>query len=236
MQKTLVFSIALNGYSVLFQDCLNSQIRYCQKFGYKYSLIKKLPYALSNADAAWLKLYLLREATKLGYKWIAFIDADCEIREHSPDFRQIMVNSNPKASIFMAQGFSGRINSGVIFLKNAEAAISFLSEVIKHRYEDVPEEDRALYENGHVIHFGRNNPQVQIIDNKMWNNNYDYNKESYIQHHSGGILRQQYLKDHKLRSIIYLWYKRWKIIKGNNMEWEQKKHEILKGIVIQNFS
>ncbi len=236
MQNTLVFSIALNGYSFLFKNCIESQKKYCRKFGYNYSLVQKTPYALTNEDSAWLKLYLLREAIAMDFKWIAFIDADCEIRNHAPDFRQFMVNSHPSASIFMAKGFSGRINSGVIFLKNGSPALNFLNQVINHRYEKVPNEDQALYENGHVIHFGKNNPDVQIIDPSLWNNNFELREDSYIQHYSGGILREKYLKEHHLRTFIYRLYKRFKIFKGNEVAWENKKLEILKKLIIQNFS
>ena len=195
MQKTLVFSIALNGYSHLFKECIESQKKYCQKFDFHYSLIKKTPYPLTNTDSAWLKLYLMSEAAKMDFEWILFIDADCEIREHCPDFRKFMAQSNSKASIFMAHGFSGRINSGVIFLKNTLPAVSFLNKIIKHRYDEVPADDKALYENGHVIHFGKNNPDVEIISNRLWNNNIEFDEKSYIQHYSGGILRNNILKN-----------------------------------------
>ena len=236
MQDTLVFSIALNGYSFLFKNCLESQKKYCQKFDFQYSIIEKTPYHLTNTDTAWLKLYLLREALNLEFQWIAFIDADCEIRENCPDFRKFLLRSNPLASIFLANGFSGRINSGVIFIKNKPETLSFLNLVIEHRYKEVPDEDKALYENGHIIHFGKNEPNIQIIDNNLWNNNYELNNDSFIQHYSGGILRQKYLNKNKNRAFIFNLQKRLLAFGSNKVDWELKKEEILKKIIIQNFA
>lgn len=197
MQKKdiLVFSIALEGYSSLFKSCLESQKRYCSQWGYKYVLIDKAPHKLMPTQAAWLKLYLLRTALKSGYKWVAFFDADCEIRPHTPSFIQKMSKFDNHKSIFLAYGFTGRINSGVIFLKNTSSSYTYLNEVIENLHREVPPEDKALYENGHMIHYAKGKPSVQIIEHSLWNNNRAYNKESYVQHYSGGILRNNYLEN-----------------------------------------
>ncbi|MDX1699730.1 MAG: hypothetical protein R3250_03880 [Melioribacteraceae bacterium] len=236
MQNTLVFTIALNGYSQLFKNCIESQKKYCQKFDYKYSIVKKTPPPLSNTDSAWLKLYLIREALKMDFEWIAFIDADCQIRLHTPDFRQYVTNLNSKASIFMAQGFSGRINSGVILIKNTSSALNFLNLVLDNRYKEIPAEDEALYENGHVIHYGKDNPYVEIIPNRLWNNNIEFNKESYIQHYSGGILRSHYLKKHRIKALLHRYQKRFNFNNTDTVDWENKRPEILNEIITQNFS
>lgn len=188
----LVFSIALEGYSKLFQSCIDSQKEYCSRYGFKYILVDQAPRNLQRAEAAWLKIFLLRSALKCDYNWIAFIDADCEIRKHAPTFIQEFDKYKDK-SIFLAPGFSGRINSGVIFLKNTEEAIGYLEKVIKNGDQEVPYEDKALYENGHMIHYGKNHPYVQLIEAVKWNNNFNLDQNSYIQHYSGGILRKQYL-------------------------------------------
>lgn len=188
----LVFSIALEGYSKLFQSCIDSQREYCSRYGFKYILVDQAPRKLQRAEAAWLKIFLLRSALKCDYNWIAFIDADCEIRKHAPSFIQEFEKFKDK-SIFLAPGFSGRINSGVIFLKNTEEAIGYLEKVIKNGDYEVPNEDKALYENGHMIHYGKNHPYVQLIEAVKWNNNFHLDQNSYFQHYSGGILREQYL-------------------------------------------
>jgi hypothetical protein len=210
-EKVLVFSIALEGYSLLFRDCIKSHREYCDKFGLEYVLVNKSERKLLPIEAAWLKIFLLRAALQSNkYSWVAFIDADCEIRNFAPlfinDFKKYSINKY----IFMAHGFSGRINSGVIFIKNNLESLKFLNTVISNGDIQVPKEDDALYENGHMIHFGKNNPIVQIIEAEKWNNNHNININSSIQHYSGGILREQYLKLHPYRKSIYFIRKRLK--------------------------
>lgn len=188
-KETLVFSIALEGYSKLFESCIQTQRNYCSRWGFTYLLVDEAPRRLLPAEAAWLKLFLLKAALDNEYKWIAFIDADCEIRDHTPSFIEEMAKFQDHKSIFMGSGFSGRINSGVIFMKNSAEALGFLEKVIKNGDEGVPDEDKALYENGHIIHYGKGNPHVQIIDSQKWNNNTSFDKTSYIQHYSGRKLR-----------------------------------------------
>lgn len=200
----LVFSIALEGYSGLFRSCIKTQQDYCARFNFDYVLIDKSPRPLLPTEAAWLKLFLLRAALECDYKWIAFIDADCEVRLHTPSFIQDLEQFNNSKSIFMAHGFSGRINSGVIMMKNSKKAFDYLEEVIQNGDSPVSQEDQALYENGHMIHYGKNNPNVQIIESVKWNNNISLNENSYIQHYSGGKLRMKYLKAHQLSKYIYL--------------------------------
>ncbi len=210
-EKVLVFSIALEGYSQLFKNCITSQRKYCKKFGLDYVLVNKSPRKLLPTEAAWLKVFLLREAllTKK-YSWIAFIDADCEIRDFSPLFINDLKKYEDHKSVFMAHGFSGRINSGVILVKNTPEALVYLNNVINHGDSPVPKEDEALYENGHMIHFGKTNPIVQILESVKWNNNQTIDEKSFIQHYSGGILREQYLKKHPFRKCFYKIKKRLK--------------------------
>lgn len=207
-KKILVFSIALEGYSNLFKDCIRSQKEYCKKYGFNYILINKAPRNLLPKEAAWLKLFLLQAALKCDYEWIAFIDADCEIRTHTPSFVNVLQKYKKEKSVFMAHGFSGRINSGVIFMRNSRESIYYLELVINNGDQEVPMEDKALYENGHMIHYGKNNPYVQIIEAEKWNNNFCLLEDSYIQHYSGGILREKYLKERPISKLRYKTFKR----------------------------
>lgn len=206
-----MFTIALNGYAELFTSCIKTHKSYCNQFGLKHQKIDHTPKLFSADDSAWLKIILLREALKCDYEWIAFIDADCQIRKHMPDFRSSMNKLDPDASIYMAHGFSGRINSGVIFIKNTAESKDYLDKVIINRNNPVPEEDKAPFENGHMITYGKNNPSVKIIDNYVWNNNVTFDPESYIQHYSGGILRPLYLKEQPIANMIYQIRKKWKM-------------------------
>lgn len=206
-KNVLVFSIALEGYSGLFKPCINTQQEYCKKHGYRYILIDNTPRTLLPTEAAWLKIFLLREALKCNYEWLAFIDADCEVRPHTPSFPEELNRENSK-KIFMSHGFSGRINSGVIFMKNSREALSYLEKVIKNGDDPVAKEDQAIYENGHMIAYGKNNPNVEIIDAIKWNNNTELNDNSYIQHYSGGPLRRKYLEANSRRWFIFKQRKR----------------------------
>jgi hypothetical protein len=206
--KVLVFSIALEGYSGLFKPCIETQRAYCKAHGFTYILVDKSPRTLLPTEAAWLKIFLLREVLKAGYKWVAFIDADCEIRPHTPSFREYFEEYGTNQNIFLANGFSGRINSGVIFMKFSVEALDYLDTVIKNGDHPVSEEDKAPYENGHMIAYGKNNPNIHIIESKKWNNNSRPDKNSYIQHYSGGILRQLYLNEHKNLHFLFKQKKR----------------------------
>jgi hypothetical protein len=212
--NVLIFSIGLVGYDELFNSCISTQRSYSRRCGYEYVLVDRAPRSLSPAEAAWLKIVLMRSALRSGYRWVAFVDADCEIRPHAPCFTEEFQTFGDHKSIFMAHGFSGRINSGVIFLRNNEDSIRFLDNVLNSANEEVPPEDQAPYENGHMIMCGKNCRAVEIID-YMWNNNRALDENSYIQHYSGGILRGWYLEQraseprgkrspHKERSVILL--------------------------------
>lgn len=204
----LVFSIALQGYSSLFSNCIKTQRNYCSRFGYDYILVDRSPRPLLPAEAAWLKIFFLKEALKCKYKWIAFIDADCEVKGHAPSFVEELEKYGEQKKIFMSHGFSGRINSGVIFLKNSKGAMEYLERVIQNGDNEVGREDEAPYENGHMIKYGKNNPHVQIIDAVQWNNNFTLDHSSYIQHYSGGILREKYLQERPFTKSKYLFMRR----------------------------
>jgi hypothetical protein len=135
----------------------------------------------------------MQSALASGYRWVGFVDADCEIRGHAPCFTRHPDFSDGGKSLFLAPGRSGRINSGVMFARNGRASAEFFRAVLDHAEQDVPEEDRAPYENGHVIRFGKNNPHVHLLRHELWNNNSALDERSYIQHYSGRILRKWYV-------------------------------------------
>lgn len=215
-EKVLVFSIALGGYAELFGNCIKSQKSYCKRYDFQYISVKNSPIKLPPSEAAWLKLFLLRSALLKNFEWVSFLDADCFVRSHAPSFVEKFKNFDKPKSIFMAQGFSGRINSGVIFIRNTPEALAYLDEVIENKDNPVPKEDQAPFENGHMIKYGKNNPSVKIIDNRLWNNNIELDHGSYIQHYSGGKLRPLYLKKHPLASSIYRLKKKWKFSSRQN--------------------
>lgn len=189
---TLVFSIALGDYKELFSQCIKSQERYCENHGYTFVCVDSAPRDMKAEEAAWLKIVLLRYALTAGYRWVAFFDADCEVRHFTPAFHKAM-DTKPDGRVFMANGKSGRLNSGVIFAQSAPVTIRYFNKIIKWSKNEVPLEDTAPYENGHVIYFARQTDCVSVIDCKMWNNTVCISNKSYIQHYNGKEMRQWYL-------------------------------------------
>lgn len=190
--KVLVFSIALEGYEHLFRSCIQTHMDYCKLHQYEYVLVNQAPRRLCPSEAAWLKIPLMKAALEGGYEWVAFLDADCDVRSHTPRFSQYLNSLDKDKSIFMAPGLSGRLNSGVIFARRQSSSLAFLDTILMDVDDKVPPEDHAPYENGHIIHHGKNNPAIYMLEHQLWNNNSKLNRESYIQHYSGGPLRRWY--------------------------------------------
>ncbi|MDF2437018.1 MAG: hypothetical protein K0Q95_1394 [Bacteroidota bacterium] len=197
--KTLVFSIGMNWFYLIFKDCIRSHEEYCKRNGYEYRLIKNSYKDLSGDESAWLKIVLLINALEAGYENVFFIDADCLIREHAPPLDELIHEGK---DIYLASGFSGRINSGVIIVKNTKPALEFFYKVLNDCEVPVPKEDAAPFENGHMIHHGKNNSLIQIIPHDLWNNNSRIDPQSYIQHYSNGKLRDEYLASAKTRLLF----------------------------------
>ncbi len=193
MKNILFLSIATGGYKKIFESCINTHIEYCKKNGYHYTLIDQVPRKLSGAESSWIKLSLIKMALNKGYEWVAFIDADCDINVSMPLIEEYFENLDKTKSIFLAKGKSGRINAGVIFAKNTPEAYNFFENIINNADKQVPLEDRAPYENGHVIYYGKGDPNVCIIEHKLWNNNSEIDPKSYIQHYSSGVLRDWFV-------------------------------------------
>ncbi|WP_124391975.1 putative nucleotide-diphospho-sugar transferase [Rhodococcus wratislaviensis] len=141
--------------------------------------------------SAWLKVPLTLRALEMGYENVAYIDADCEVRADAPDFRTVLSDS-PHASVFMANGRSGRLNSGVMFVRNSAVSRRFYGRVMQSMTEKIPEKDRAglKYENGNIIYCAAGNTDVNIMDAR-WNNTSQPELQDFIRHYTGP-LRQEY--------------------------------------------
>jgi hypothetical protein len=188
--KGLVISVALRDFKTIFGGCLRTHKAYCDRHGYRYLLVDSLPTLLSPSDCSWLKIPLMIHALEAEWDWVMFVDADCEIRSSCPPLDHV---EQPAKSVFMAHGFSGRYNAGVIIARCSADSIDFLQAVWKHAEQPVPEGDRAPYENGHVIHFGKQNPAIGVLA-RTWNNNVAFERDSYIQHYSAGRLRNLFMR------------------------------------------
>ena len=114
MPKVLVFTLAAAGYDWLYHKNIRSHRSYAKRHAYNYSVVNKPRLTTLGLDVVWLKIYLLREALAADYDWLVCLDADTEIRECCPAIESL---EQAGKSIYLAEGYSGRFNSGVIILK-----------------------------------------------------------------------------------------------------------------------
>lgn len=174
----LVFCVALNGYKQIYQQCIDSHKRYAKQHGYQYLLVDH-PNGSITASV-WLKIPLLIQALDNGYDWVAFIDADCYVNPNTPAIQSL---EKKDKSLYMARGFSGNINSGVIFAKQCIRVRNLLQKIYDNCNHQFPETDWG--ENGHVIHYAQGWTGLSILDQR-WNNNTDPDLDDYIRHFSAG--------------------------------------------------
>lgn len=199
-QTVLVLSIGLSGYDRVFKRCVDSHRAYCRRHGYGYDIVTRVPGGATPPESSWLKVPLMLEALDRGYEWVAFFDSDCEVRPHTPPIPTLQ---QPGKSVYLAVGKSGRFNAGVIIVRNTPESRDYLRRVLAHAEQEVPAEDQAPYENGHVIHFARGNDAVGTLD-RTWNNNVELVPTDFVQHFSGGPLRPLYPTDRTGRLILGL--------------------------------
>ena len=92
MPKVLVFSLALNGYHVVFDRCIRSHREYASRHGYEYSCITSIPGDHpSPAEAARIKIPLILSRLEAGFDRVFFVDADAEIKPDCPAIESIAV-------------------------------------------------------------------------------------------------------------------------------------------------
>ncbi|HEY4366341.1 MAG TPA: hypothetical protein VGN07_03845 [Steroidobacteraceae bacterium] len=183
--STLIFTVAQNGYGVGYSQCVQSHAAYAKRVGAKYLPVVRPFRVKEPALSAWLKIPLMLHALRSGYEWVAFVDADCRIHSSAPDFRAV---EQPGRSVYMANGRSGRVNSGVMFAKAAAGAAAFFEQVMGSLTTGIPPEDRQnlRYENGNVIYCTRHSEQVEVIDHR-WNNTYEPGLQDHFRHYTGPL-------------------------------------------------
>jgi hypothetical protein len=71
---------------------------------------------------------------------VMYIDADCEINDHCPTITSLEQSGK---SLFVAPGFSGRINAGVLIAWDDPEAISLISLTIDNRKTALPDSDQV---------------------------------------------------------------------------------------------
>jgi hypothetical protein len=184
--KSLVFTIAFNGYQFVYRKNIQSHKRYAQKYGFDHAVINRPGFTSLLMECCWLKVILLMSALKSGYDWVFFIDADAEIKNICPDFRNL---EKKDKALYMANGFTGRVNSGVIIVKNTPEMYEFFKLTLQQYNKMLPAEDSVGWgENGHIIHFSRNMAMLENIP-PLWNNNHTPELNDYVRHYSAGPMR-----------------------------------------------
>jgi len=200
--SVLIFTVGQNGYASTWRKCVLSQRRYAKKWGFEYIAVTRPLSVPEPALSAWLKVPLTLAALRAGYEWVVFLDADCEISESAPDFRDGL---QPDGAVFAAAGRTGRFNSGVIFTRNGAAAESFFGSLYSSVTDIISEEDRARlkYENGNFIHIARKLNSVVTLD-LGWNNSFDPDLDDNIRHYAGDMrkLYDRPMKDRILARIL----------------------------------
>jgi hypothetical protein len=184
--KTLVLSIALNGYQWMYRKELITHKRYAQNRGYSHQAVTRPYISALGVECCWLKLTLMRTALLSGYDTVMFLDADTLVNANCPALSSVF---EKEKHIFMAKGYSKRFNSGVLIARNNELTISWISRVIDSRFSSVQKEnDVGWGENGHIIELSKGVSFIKELHQK-WNNTYDHHLDDYIRHCNCGPMR-----------------------------------------------
>lgn len=182
-QKVLVFSIAMNGYQWLYRSLGNSHRAYAKKHNYQYVQVTQPASSLLGMEIAWLKITLAIKSLQAGYDWVIFLDADTQVSDATPAIETLECTDK---YLYGAKGFSGRLNSGVLILKNHRCIINYLNKVLFNAEQPVDSDsDVGWGENGHLIQYAKNAFYVEYLHHR-WNNNQDPLLNDYIRHYSRG--------------------------------------------------
>jgi hypothetical protein len=207
--KTLVFSIALNGYQWMYKKELSTHKSYANTYGYDYQSITRPSFSALGVECCWLKLTLMRSALSAGYDTIMFIDADATVQENCPALESIFIETK---HLYMAKGHSQRFNSGVLIAQNTPQIAEWLTRVIESRSQPIEAKNSVGWgENGHIIELSNNCSFICEIEQK-WNNTYDHQLNDFIQHKNCGPLRNGIIENFSHRIIFFLSYRILKFI------------------------
>jgi len=189
VKKPLIVSMGFNGYQWAYRRNIETQKAYAHRHGYDYVFVEKPAFTRLLMECAWLKLPLMLAALRSGRPWVFYLDSDIEVKRDTPAIETIFCDG---MTLYMANGFSGRLNSGVMIARNDPALTALLERIVDKALMTVPEEDSVGWgENGHVIHFAKNFAGLQLISS-VWNNNCDPEIDDYLRHYSAGPMRRHY--------------------------------------------
>ena len=198
MAKILMFSIATNGYDFGYQHCIASHKAYASRFNMHYQVVTKPRFSPLGGEVAWLKITLIQEALLAGYDWVFFVDADTQIMSRAPN---ILNQQDFGYDFYLANGYSNRLNSGVILVRNSDISKDLIAQIINNCTLKLPSKDEVGWgENGHVIHFLSHHSHLKVLGQR-WNNNSDATLIDFIRHYSAGPMRAHYQQG------TFNWYK-----------------------------
>lgn len=195
--KTLVLSIALNGYQLMYNKELATHKNYAKKQGYCHQAVTRPYISKLGVECCWLKLTLMRTALLSGYDTVIFLDADTVVNDNCPALKTIVED---KKYIYMAKGYSNRFNSGVLIALNNKQTIAWLTSIIDSRFASIKKINKVGWgENGHVIELSKGVSFIKELEQK-WNNTFDYDLNDYIRHSNCGPMRTSIINNlfHKI--------------------------------------
>jgi len=220
--KTLILSIALNGYQWMYKKELTSHYQYAQKHGYEHQAVTRPYVSELGVECCWLKLTLMRAALLSGYDNVLFLDADAMVNVNCPALTEVFQSGK---YIYMAKGYSNRFNSGVLIVRNNEQTITWLTRIINARFNKVEEEnDVGWGENGHVIELSKGVSFIAELDQK-WNNTFNYQLNDYIRHHNCGPMRTGFIHNFFHRIVFFLSARLLAYVDRNNLAPQHKQVE-----------
>ena len=80
----------------------------------------------------------------------------------------------------------------MIIVKNSPEVRALFQRILDGAQQPLPPEDDVGWgENGHIIHFAKDSPLLEIIP-PQWNNNHDPALADYLRHYSAGPMRPLY--------------------------------------------
>ncbi|MFQ3193276.1 MAG: lipopolysaccharide biosynthesis glycosyltransferase [Colwellia sp.] len=199
--KTLVLSIALNGYQWMYKNELETHKSYAKKFGYSHQAVIRPYLSTLGVECCWLKLTLIRTALLSGYDIVIFLDADTIVNASCPALNAVIQDEK---YIYMAKGYSNRFNSGVLIAKSNKKTITWLTRVIDSRFSSIQDKNKVGWgENGHVIEFSQGVSFIKELD-KKWNNTFDYQLDDYIRHFNCGPMRTSIINNFFHKTVFCL--------------------------------
>ncbi|NQZ24144.1 MAG: hypothetical protein HRT53_19120 [Colwellia sp.] len=220
--KTLILSIALNGYQWMYSKELASHYQYAQRHGYEHQAVTRPYISELGVECCWLKLTLMRAALLSGYDNVLFLDADTMVNPNCPRLTHVFESGK---YIYMAKGYSKRFNSGVLIARNSEQTITWLTRIINARFNPVEKEnDVGWGENGHVIELSKGVNFIAELDQR-WNNTFNYQLNDYIRHHNCGPMRTGFTHNFFHKIVFFLSARLLAYLDGKHLVPEHKKIE-----------